>query len=144
MLVVGYHNRITVATLLFMGASITAAIVIAFLLWGECSAPCICASLLHSSTTYAQHFSFLCVAIVLACLPCRMGVYALVIADHVNGKGANAKEWCDACTGAVGKGRGGGRADMANANIPLTTSDNAESVTQTVLNAARTYWASKN
>mmetsp|Transcript_41057 Transcript_41057/g.41939 ORF Transcript_41057/g.41939 Transcript_41057/m.41939 type:complete len:1015 (+) Transcript_41057:17-3061(+) len=47
----------------------------------------------------------------------KMGLYPLVASKHVS-SGLSAKEWCDHCISVVGSGKGGGKADMANATIP--------------------------
>ncbi len=58
-------------------------------------------------------------------------------------KSVNAKEWCDSCIAALGKGRGGGKADLANANFPVDDSQNANSVIAALLSAANTYVVGK-
>ena len=66
----------------------------------------------------------------------RLGVYASVSPAHGHW---NAKEWTDHITAAVGRGKGGGRADFANASIAIDSSVSLEAVTKQVLDAARLY-----
>ena len=66
----------------------------------------------------------------------RLGVYASVSASHPH---LNAKEWTDSITAAVGKGKGGGRADFANASIAIDNSSSLIEVTKLVLDAAKQY-----
>jgi len=48
----------------------------------------------------------------------RLGVYVAISAEHLS-RGLSAKDICDACVKAAGAGKGGGKADLANASIPL-------------------------
>ena len=66
-----------------------------------------------------------------------MGVFAVVSEEHVAG-GLGAKDWCDYIISVVGAGKGGGKADLANASVP-----GDDSVLQTVLAAAKQYAQTK-
>ncbi len=41
----------------------------------------------------------------------------MVSSTHVS-RGLNAKQWTDFCVQEIGAGKGGGKADQANASIP--------------------------
>eukprot|EP00981_Chlorochromonas_danica_P003570 scaffold659_cov192-Ochromonas_danica.AAC.83 len=51
----------------------------------------------------------------------RIGVYPFVSQEHL-AAGLNAKEWVEFCISRLGTGKGGGKADQANANFPNTES----------------------
>lgn len=46
-----------------------------------------------------------------------MAAFVSFSAGHVE-KGFNAKEYCDKIVAAVGTGKGGGKADLANVSFP--------------------------
>lgn len=69
----------------------------------------------------------------------KVGVYTSVSAKH-QGTGVSAKTWVDFVMENLGNGRGGGKADMANAMVPLTAGQDVKEVVDRVLTAARTYW----
>lgn len=74
----------------------------------------------------------------------KIGMFALVAPPAAAGQATlNAKAWCDYCTTAIGKGRGGGKADMANANMPVEAAkgETADSLGVAILEAARKYLA---
>jgi alanyl-tRNA synthetase len=47
----------------------------------------------------------------------KISCYSLVSKDHIS-KGFNAKEWCENCISVVGAGKGGGKNDTSQAQIP--------------------------
>ena len=69
-----------------------------------------------------------------------MALYASVTPAHV-AAGLNGVEWCNAGTGAVGCGKGGGRPELGNASIPYTqhASQDATTVLKIATDAARSY-----
>jgi len=54
----------------------------------------------------------------------------------------NAKEWNDHIVAKLGKGKGGGKPDSANANVPTTPAD-VEALKAAALAAAQEYVDSK-
>ena len=79
----------------------------------------------------------------------KVGLFPIVSPAHV-AAGVSAKEWCDhaiaAAVAAGGSGKGGGKAEQANANIVLPTEGGAVSPQDTVhnvLEAAKTYAAAR-
>lgn len=72
---------------------------------------------------------------------CRVGLFALTSQAHRSKYGISAVEWNEAVITAVGKGKGGGKPDLANANIQVdsTTGHNVADVVQKVLDAANGY-----
>jgi alanyl-tRNA synthetase len=69
----------------------------------------------------------------------KIGVYTSVSSKHQS-SGISAKRWVDFVMENLGSGRGGGKADMANAMIPLTTGQDLKEVIDRTLTAARTFW----
>jgi len=67
----------------------------------------------------------------------RIGLFPVVSEKHVAG-GLSAKEWCDHCIAVVGAGKGGGKADLANASIPGDST-----VLEAVLEAAKKFAETK-
>ena len=67
----------------------------------------------------------------------RIGLFPIVSSQHI-AKGMNAKEWLDFCIAAIGQGKGGGKADSANGNIP-----GGQDVLDSVLIHAEKYAKSK-
>ena len=71
-------------------------------------------------------------------------MYAAVSSGHATGSKLTAKEWCDFVTKAIGKGKGGGKVDYANATVPVEGSiGNASETTRSILEFAQKYLDSK-
>ena len=70
-------------------------------------------------------------------------MYAAVSSAHVTEKKLNAKEWCDHVVASIGKGKGGGKADFANANVAIDASMVATTTRDSILEAAKKYVESK-
>jgi alanyl-tRNA synthetase len=66
-----------------------------------------------------------------------MTLFSILFPQHV-AKGVSAKNWQDACFAAVGAGKGGGKADIANGSIP-----GGKDIMATIEIAAKAYAASK-
>jgi hypothetical protein len=68
----------------------------------------------------------------------------MVSAAHV-AAGLSAKEWCDHCVAVAaaqgGSGKGGGRAELANATIVPGPGADAQQTTTAILEAARLFAA---
>jgi hypothetical protein len=73
---------------------------------------------------------------------CRIALYSTVTAAHV-AAGLNGVEWCNSCCTAVGCGKGGGRPELGNANIPYTqhSSKDVTTVYNIAVGAAREFAA---
>jgi alanyl-tRNA synthetase len=67
----------------------------------------------------------------------RVGLYVALSGDHL-AAGISAKASCDHCMSAVHGGKGGGKADLANASFPFTAT-----TTTSLLDGARTYLSSR-
>jgi len=72
----------------------------------------------------------------------RVGLFALTSEMHRTKYGMSALEWNNACIAVVGKGKGGGKPDLANANIQ-SAGDSAADIVEKVVNAASAYLKSK-
>lgn len=76
----------------------------------------------------------------------KLGMFASVSKEHLKAGATHgaltAKEWNDFVIGKLGKGKGGGKPDTANANVPTTAAE-LESDKAAVLSAAQQYIDSK-
>ena len=57
----------------------------------------------------------------------RVTAFVSFSAERVE-KGASAKDFCDKIVAALGCGKGGGKADLANASFPLSETVTVDSV----------------
>lgn len=75
----------------------------------------------------------------------RVGIFASVSSPSSTPAVLNAKQWIDFCLQEVGGGgKGGGKADLANASIPVVpggAQGGAEEVVRKVVEAAKRYAA---
>jgi len=71
-----------------------------------------------------------------------IGLYPCCVDKHITNNKVSAKEWNDACISAVGSGKGGGKADTANAFIPVEDAT-AEALFDKIMVAAKSYFTSK-
>ena len=62
----------------------------------------------------------------------RVAAFVSFSAERV-GKGSNAKEFCDKIVTSLGCGKGGGKADLANASFPLSATVTVSNVKALVL-----------
>jgi hypothetical protein len=69
-------------------------------------------------------------------------LYPCCIEKHISSNKLSAKEWNDACIAAVGAGKGGGKADTANAFIPIENNDTG-ALFDKIIVAAKAYFVSK-
>ena len=65
-----------------------------------------------------------------------MAIFVAISPTHLS-KGLSAKACCDSCIAALGGGKGGGKADIANASFQLGGAVTVEAVKQ----AASSYFA---
>jgi hypothetical protein len=71
-------------------------------------------------------------------------MYTLVSAEHQSSLKLSAKDWCDSCIATLGKGRGGGKADLANANVTVdAATETTTTLTNALLAAANKYLSEK-
>jgi hypothetical protein len=80
------------------------------------------------------------------CFLCRLCLYASVSQTHLKAGdkfGAlNAKEWNDHVIAKLGRGKGGGKPDSAQVNVPCTPAE-VEALKATALAAAQEFVDSK-
>ena len=93
-------------------------------------------SLTHSLThSFTYSFTHLLTHLLIGLYPC-------CVEKHITNNKLSAKEWNDACIVAAGSGKGGGKADTANAFIPIEN-DNADALFDRIMTAAKSYFNSK-
>ena len=66
----------------------------------------------------------------------RVAAFVSFSAEHVE-KGFSAKEFCDKIVAALGCGKGGGKADLANASFPLSETVTVNNVKELALELSK-------